>query len=155
MIKISRLITLKTPQTYIKQAVKLEGIKKQTSQAVSQWLPLDPVVSQISALSGDKMVGCIWGTMLSRIYLSLMNQHDTPCFYDLLTKAWPTYTRIHEQVWAARTRRTPQTRALSHWPFNKRSKLSLRWAADTCTHSPPHLSVWFSVSPLPLSPLCK
>lgn len=56
MIKISRLITLKT---YIKQAVKLEGIKKQTSQAVSQWLPLDPVVSQISALSGDKMVGCI------------------------------------------------------------------------------------------------
>lgn len=84
MIKISRLITLKT---YIKQAVKLEGIKKQTSQAVSQWLPLEPVVSQISALSGDKMVGCIWGTMLSRIYLSLMNQHDTPCFYDLLTKA--------------------------------------------------------------------
>lgn len=85
MIKISRLITLKT---YIKQAVKLEGIKKQTSQAVSQWLPLDPVVSQISALSGDKMVGCIWGTMrrgftypwwismIRRVFTTYLPKHD-------------------------------------------------------------------------------
>lgn len=38
------------------------------------------------------MVGYTWATtLLLRISLSLMNQHDMSCVFDLFTKTWEMY----------------------------------------------------------------